>query len=70
MLNLQRFMRLHRNLVFTVIDSLMAIFNEGEYADKVVARALKKTKDGEVATVSLLQKPFTRLFDGNDYMLK
>ena len=37
-------MRLHRNLVFTVIDSLMAIFNEGEYADKAVARALKKDK--------------------------
>jgi len=37
-------MRLHRNLVFTVIDSLMAIFNEGEYADKVVARALRKDK--------------------------
>jgi 16S rRNA (cytosine967-C5)-methyltransferase len=37
-------MRLHRNLVFTTIDSLIAIFNEGEYADKVVARALKKDK--------------------------
>jgi len=37
-------MRLHRNLVFTTIDSLMAIFNEEEYADKVVARALKKDK--------------------------
>ena len=37
-------MRLHKNLVFTTIDSLMAIFNEGEYADKVVARALKKDK--------------------------
>ncbi len=37
-------MRLHRNLVFTVIDSLNYIFNEGEYADKVVARALKKDK--------------------------
>ncbi|MFD2907730.1 RsmB/NOP family class I SAM-dependent RNA methyltransferase [Flavobacterium ardleyense] len=37
-------MRLHRNLVFTTIDSLMAIFNDGEYADKVVARALKKDK--------------------------
>ena len=37
-------MRLHRNLVFTTTDSLMAIFNEGEYADKVVARALKKDK--------------------------
>lgn len=30
--------------MFTTIDSLMAIFNEGEYADKVVARALKKDK--------------------------
>lgn len=37
-------MRLHRNLVYTTIDSLYAIFNEGEYADKVVARALKKDK--------------------------
>ena len=37
-------MRLHRNLVFTTIDSLMAIFNDAEYADKVVARALKKDK--------------------------
>ncbi|MBD3725175.1 MAG: RsmB/NOP family class I SAM-dependent RNA methyltransferase [Flavobacteriaceae bacterium] len=37
-------MRLHRNLCFTVIDSLMAIFNEGAYADKVVALALKKDK--------------------------
>ncbi|MES2811804.1 MAG: methyltransferase domain-containing protein [Bacteroidota bacterium] len=37
-------MRLHRNLVYTTIDSLNAIFNEGEYADKVVARALKKDK--------------------------
>ncbi|MGL4583766.1 MAG: RsmB/NOP family class I SAM-dependent RNA methyltransferase [Flavobacterium sp.] len=37
-------MRLHRNLVFTVIDSLLAIFNDGEYADKMVARALKKDK--------------------------
>ena len=37
-------MRLHRNLVFTVIDSLMTIFNEGAYADKMVALALKKDK--------------------------
>jgi 16S rRNA (cytosine967-C5)-methyltransferase len=37
-------MRLHRNLVYTTIDFLNAIFNEGEYADKVVARALKKDK--------------------------
>jgi 16S rRNA (cytosine967-C5)-methyltransferase len=35
-------MRLHRNLVYTTIDSLNLIFNEGEYADKMVARALKK----------------------------
>lgn len=37
-------MRLHRNLVYTTIDSLQAIFNQGEYADKIVARALKKDK--------------------------
>ncbi|MDO6738100.1 RsmB/NOP family class I SAM-dependent RNA methyltransferase [Wenyingzhuangia sp. 2_MG-2023] len=35
-------MRLHRNLVFTVIDSLHDIFNEQEYADKAVQKALKK----------------------------
>jgi len=37
-------MRLHRNLVYTTIDSLKIIFNDGEYADKVVAKALKKDK--------------------------
>ena len=37
-------MRFHRNISFAVIDALMAIFNEGEYADKAVARALKKDK--------------------------
>jgi len=37
-------MRLHRNLCFTVIDSLMAIFNEGAYADTVISIALKKDK--------------------------
>ena len=37
-------MRLHRNLVYTTIDALNAIFNEAEYADKVVARSLKKDK--------------------------
>ena len=37
-------MRLHRNLVYTTIDGLNAIFNEKEYADKVVARSLKKDK--------------------------
>ena len=35
-------MRLHRNLVFTVVDSIKLIFNEGEYADKVVQKALKR----------------------------
>ena len=37
-------MRLHRNLVFTVIDSLNDIYNEGLYADKVVQHALKRDK--------------------------
>ena len=37
-------MKLHRNLVFTVIDSMKLIFNEGEYADKVVEKALKRDK--------------------------
>ncbi len=35
-------MRLHRNLVFAVIDAIKLIFNEGEYADKVVQKALKR----------------------------
>lgn len=37
-------MRLHRNLVFTVIDSIHAIFNEDEHAPKVVEKALKRDK--------------------------
>ena len=37
-------MRLHRNLVFAVIDSLRDIFNEGVYADKAVEKALKRDK--------------------------
>lgn len=37
-------MRLHRNLVFAVIDGLNLIFNEGEYADKVVEKLLKRDK--------------------------
>lgn len=37
-------MRLHRNLVFAVIDGLHLIFNEGEYADKVVEKLLKRDK--------------------------
>ncbi|UNY97648.1 methyltransferase domain-containing protein [Zhouia spongiae] len=37
-------MRLHRNLVFAVIDGLHLIFNENEYADKVVEKLLKRDK--------------------------
>lgn len=37
-------MRLHRNLVFAVVDALNLIFNEGEYADKVVQKVLKHDK--------------------------
>ncbi|AOW19618.1 RsmB/NOP family class I SAM-dependent RNA methyltransferase [Urechidicola croceus] len=37
-------MRLHRNLCFTVIDSLHSIFNEEEFAGKVVEKALKRDK--------------------------
>ncbi|MBO3116056.1 methyltransferase domain-containing protein [Winogradskyella sp. DF17] len=37
-------MRLHRNLCFAVIDGLHKIFNEGDYADKVVQSLLKRDK--------------------------
>jgi len=37
-------LRLHRNLVYTVIDSIRDIFNEGVYADKAVEKALKRDK--------------------------
>lgn len=37
-------MRLHRNLVFAVIDGLNLIFNENQYADKVVEQLLKRDK--------------------------
>lgn len=37
-------MRLHRNLCFAVIDGLTKIFNEGEYADKVIQQLLKRDK--------------------------
>ena len=37
-------MRLHRNLVFAVIDALHLIFNENEYADKVIEKVLKYDK--------------------------
>lgn len=37
-------MRLHRNLCFAVIDGLLLIFNEDEYADKVIQQLLKRDK--------------------------
>ncbi|MEM9141786.1 MAG: RsmB/NOP family class I SAM-dependent RNA methyltransferase [Bacteroidota bacterium] len=37
-------MKLHRNLVFAVINALDAIFNKVEYADKVVQKVLKLDK--------------------------
>lgn len=37
-------MRLHKNLCFAVIDGLHIIFNEGEYADKVIQQLLKRDK--------------------------
>ncbi|QLE02077.1 methyltransferase domain-containing protein [Galbibacter sp. BG1] len=37
-------MRLHRNLVYAVIDGLQLIFNENKYADKVVEQLLKRDK--------------------------
>lgn len=37
-------MRLHRNLCFAVIDGLHKIFNENEYADKVVQQLLRLDK--------------------------
>jgi 16S rRNA (cytosine967-C5)-methyltransferase len=60
-------MRLHRNLVYTTIDALNAIFNEGEYADKVVARSLKKDKRWGSSDRKFLPKPSTKLFVGKDY---
>jgi 16S rRNA (cytosine967-C5)-methyltransferase len=37
-------MRLHRNLVFAVVDALNMIFNEHEYADKVIEKVLRHDK--------------------------
>lgn len=37
-------MRLHRNLCFSIIDGLTLIFNEGQYADKVIQQLLKRDK--------------------------
>ena len=37
-------MRLHKNLVLAVLNGLQQIFNEGKYADKVVAQVLKSDK--------------------------
>ncbi|WP_242093206.1 RsmB/NOP family class I SAM-dependent RNA methyltransferase [Aestuariivivens sediminicola] len=37
-------MRLHRNLCFAVIDGLTQIFNDDQYADKVIQQLLKRDK--------------------------
>jgi len=37
-------MRLHKNLCFAIIDGLLLIFNEGDYADKVIQQLLKRDK--------------------------
>jgi 16S rRNA (cytosine967-C5)-methyltransferase len=37
-------MRLHKNLVFAVVDCLQLIFNKGEYADKQLRKTLKLDK--------------------------
>jgi 16S rRNA (cytosine967-C5)-methyltransferase len=62
-------MRLHRNLVYTTIDSLNAIFNEGEYADKVVARALKKRQVGK-SDRKFVAETIYEVVRWKDYMLK
>ena len=38
------FMRLHRNLCFAVIDGILEVFNDGNYADKVIQSLLKRDK--------------------------
>ncbi len=43
-LRIYHLMRLHRNLVFAVIDALHLICNENEYADKVIEKVLKYDK--------------------------
>jgi 16S rRNA (cytosine967-C5)-methyltransferase len=62
-------MRLHRNLVYTTIDSLNAIFNEGEYADKVVARALKK-RQAISSDRKFVAETIYEVVRWKDYMLK
>lgn len=37
-------MKLHRNLVFAVIDALDLIFTKGQYADKVIEKTLRRDK--------------------------
>jgi 16S rRNA (cytosine967-C5)-methyltransferase len=37
-------MRLHRNLCFAVIDGVLQVFNDGNYADKVIQSLLKRDK--------------------------
>jgi 16S rRNA (cytosine967-C5)-methyltransferase len=61
-------MRLHRNLVYTTIDSLNAIFNEENMQIKWL-QALKKTSVGE-ADRKFVAETIYEVYDGKDYMLK
>ena len=38
------FMRVHRNLCVAVIDGILEVFNDGNYADKVIQSLLKRDK--------------------------
>jgi len=60
-------MRLHRNLCFAVIDGLLLIFNEGEYADKVIQKLLKRDKRWGSRDRGFVAETTMILYDGNDY---
>ncbi len=63
-------MRLHRNLVFAVIDALSEIFNDNGYADKVIAKTLKRDKRwgardrGFIAETTYEIVRWKRMYDG------
>lgn len=63
-------MRLHRNLVFAVVDALLEIFNEGGYADKVIGKTLKRDKRwgardrGFIAETTYEIVRWKRMYDG------
>lgn len=63
-------MRLHRNLVFAVVDALLEIFNDGGYADKVIGKTLKRDKRwgardrGFIAETTYEIVRWKRMYDG------